>query len=192
MKLQQGTQGIGTMIAETPQAVASLLETLWAMGQDIVLQEYIRESKGRDIRAIVVGNPRRRGHAPHRQGRASFARTCTAAGSAQGQARPALHAAPPSRRRGPWGSRSRASTCSRAPSGPKILEINSSPGLEGIERASGVDVATAIVQHAERFVRRGKGRRSKRAVDARILEAIELERTVAKVRAPRSGRTAAR
>jgi ribosomal protein S6--L-glutamate ligase len=55
VKLQQGTQGIGTMIAETPQAVASLLETLWAMGQDIVLQEYIRESKGKDIRAIVIG-----------------------------------------------------------------------------------------------------------------------------------------
>src|SRR5499427_1122981 len=56
MKLQQGTQSIGTMIAETPQAVTSLLETLWTMGQDIVLQEYIRESKGRDIRAIVVGS----------------------------------------------------------------------------------------------------------------------------------------
>src|SRR5262252_10838581 len=55
VKLQQGTQGIGTMIAETPQAVHSLLETFWAMGQDIVLQEYVRESKGRDIRAIVVG-----------------------------------------------------------------------------------------------------------------------------------------
>jgi ribosomal protein S6--L-glutamate ligase len=76
-------------------------------------------------------------------------------------------------------------------SGPKILEINSSPGLEGIERASGVDVATAIVQHAERVVTRHKGRR-KRAVDARILDAIELERTVAKVRPPRSGRQAAR
>src|ERR1700733_2249985 len=45
VKLQQGTQGIGTMIAETPQAVSSLLETLWAMGQDIILQEYISESK---------------------------------------------------------------------------------------------------------------------------------------------------
>src|SRR5215470_4595478 len=55
VKLQQGTQGIGTMIAETPQAVHSLLETFWAMGQDIVLQEYVRESKGRDVRVIVVG-----------------------------------------------------------------------------------------------------------------------------------------
>src|ERR1035438_1950002 len=55
LKLQQGAQGIGTMIAETPQAVTSLLETLWAMGQDIILQQYIAEAKGRDLRAIVVG-----------------------------------------------------------------------------------------------------------------------------------------
>src|SRR6201999_4658021 len=55
IKLHQGTQGIGTMIADTPQAVSSLLETLWAMGQDIILQEYIAESRGRDYRAIVVG-----------------------------------------------------------------------------------------------------------------------------------------
>src|ERR1700723_3312980 len=55
VKLQQGAQGIGTMIAETPQAVTSLLETLWAMGQDIILQEYIAEAKGRDLRVLVVG-----------------------------------------------------------------------------------------------------------------------------------------
>ena len=55
VKLQQGAQGIGTMIAETPQAVTSLLETLWAMGQDIILQQYIAEAKGRDLRAIVAG-----------------------------------------------------------------------------------------------------------------------------------------
>ena len=65
--------------------------------------------------------------------------------------------------------------------GPKILEINSSPGLEGIERASGVDVATAIVQHAERFVARRKGSK-RRSVDARISDAIELERVGAKTR----------
>src|SRR3984893_4341855 len=55
VKLQQGAQGIGTMIAETPQAVTSLLETLWAMGQDIVLPQYIAAAKGRDLRALVVG-----------------------------------------------------------------------------------------------------------------------------------------
>ena len=159
MKLQQGTQGIGTMIAETPQAVTSLLETLWAMGQDIILQEYIAESKGRDFRAIVVGG--RVVAAMRRQAKA-------------GEFRSNLHRGglgvrvdlDPRYRRGghrgdaaSWGSRSRASTCSRRASGPKILEINSSPGLEGIERASGIDVAGAIIAHAERWLARRKHRK---------------------------------
>jgi ribosomal protein S6--L-glutamate ligase len=158
VKLQQGAQGIGTMIAETPQAVTSLLETLWAMGQDIVLQQYIAEAKGRDIRAIVVGG--RVVAAMRRQAKA-------------GEFRSNLH-------RGGLGLRvaldpryRRAAIAATAVmglemagvdlletrEGPKILEINSSPGLEGIERASGVDVAGAIVRHAERFLAKRKHRK---------------------------------
>jgi ribosomal protein S6--L-glutamate ligase len=176
VKLQQGTQGIGTMIAETPQAVGSLLETLWAMGQDIVLQEYVHESKGRDVRAIVVGS----------RVVAVMRRTAKA-----GEFRSNLH-------RGGLGLKVKldrrysaaAVSASRAmgleiagvdmlegASGPKILEINSSPGLEGIERASGVDVATAIVMHAERFVTRHKSR-PKRELDERISAAVEKERVL--------------
>ncbi len=155
VKLQQGSQGIGTMIAETPQAVASLLETLWAMGQDIILQQYIRESKGRDVRAIVVG------------GRvvAAMRRTAKA-----GEFRSNLH-------RGGLGVgitlRRDYRLCAVASarvmglevagvdmvetrSGPKVLEINSSPGLEGIERASGIDVARKIISYAERMVSRSR------------------------------------
>jgi ribosomal protein S6--L-glutamate ligase len=159
VKLQQGAQGIGTMIAETPQAVTSLLETLWAMGQDIILQEYISESKGRDYRAIVVGG--RVVATMRRQAK-------------KGEFRSNLH-------RGGAGVRvkmdkrySQAAVASvkvmglevagvdmlEGRDGPKILEINSSPGLEGIERTSGVDVAGAIILHAERFLERRKGRRS--------------------------------
>jgi ribosomal protein S6--L-glutamate ligase len=158
VKLQQGAQGIGTMIAETPQAVTSLLETLWAMGQDIVLQQYIAEAKGRDLRAIVVGG--RVVAAMRRQAKA-------------GEFRSNLH-------RGGLGvSAELDPRCRRAAiaatrvmglevagvdmletrEGPKILEINSSPGLEGIERASGIDVAEAIVQQAERFLARRKHRK---------------------------------
>jgi ribosomal protein S6--L-glutamate ligase len=189
VKLQQGTQGIGTMIAETPQAVASLLETLWAMGQDIVLQEYIRESKGRDIRAIVVGT----------RVVAVMRRTAKA-----GEFRSNLH-------RGGLGIKvkldrrysSAAVAATRAMGleiagvdmlegmgGPKILEINSSPGLEGIERASGVDVATAIVKHAERFVARHKSTR-KRSTEDRMAE-VDQERAVVKVRSSKSSRQAYR
>jgi ribosomal protein S6--L-glutamate ligase len=164
VKLQQGTQGIGTMIAETPQAVTSLLETLWAMGQDIILQQYIAEAKGRDLRAIVVG------------GRviASMRRQAKA-----GEFRSNLH-------RGGLGVRAplpdsyrRAAVAAtrvmglevagvdmlETREGPKILEINSSPGLEGIERASGIDVAMAVVAHAERYLARRGRRRSRLTLD---------------------------
>jgi ribosomal protein S6--L-glutamate ligase len=174
IKLQQGTQGIGTMIAETPQAVHSLLETFWAMGQDIVLQEYVRESKGRDIRVIVVG------------GRvvASMRRVAKA-----GEFRSNLHRGG----RGdkvtlPRAYRSVAIRAAKAmglevagvdmlegKNGPKILEINSSPGLEGVERASGVDVAGAIIQHAERYAAEHRNI-SRRALDQRLLDVIQDER----------------
>jgi ribosomal protein S6--L-glutamate ligase len=149
------------MIAETPQAVTSLLETLWAMGQDIILQEYIAESKGRDYRALCVG------------GRvvASMRRQAK-----KGEFRSNLH-------RGGLGVRVELPKVYRLAAtaavkvmglevagvdmlegrdGPKILEINSSPGLEGIERTSGLDVAGAIIAHAEKFLARRKERRAGR------------------------------
>lgn len=193
VKLQQGAQGIGTMIAETPQAVTSLLETLWAMGQDIILQEYIAESKGRDYRAIVVG------------GRvvASMRRQAKA-----GEFRSNLH-------RGGLGMRVRmdkryvqAATAAvkvmglevagvdmlEGRDGPKILEINSSPGLEGIERTSGVDVAGAILAHAERFVaRRSQRRLGKDAVieDERRSRRLRHEEDTTPLTRTRSARRAA-
>ncbi len=175
VKLQQGTQGIGTMIAETPQAVHSLLETFWAMGQDIVLQEYIRESKGRDIRVIVVGG----------KVIAAMRRTAKA-----GEFRSNLH-------RGGKGAavripRSYSSVAIRATTamglevagvdllegrhGPKVLEINSSPGLEGIETSTGIDVAGALVSHAERYAEE-HGKVSRKVLDERIFGAIQHERT---------------
>ena len=181
VKIQQGTQGIGTMIAETPQAVSSLLETLWAMGQDIVLQEYIRESKGRDIRTIVVG------------GRvvASMRRTAKA-----GEFRSNLHRGGLAMKVAlPKEFQKAAVAATRVMGlevagvdmleglkGPKILEINSSPGLEGIERASGVDVASAIVVHAERFLGRDHKRHTSRSVLGRIHAVLKDERGPARIR----------
>jgi ribosomal protein S6--L-glutamate ligase len=161
VKLQQGAQGIGTMIAETPQAVTSLLETLWAMGQDIILQEYIAESKGRDYRAIVVGgrvvaSMRRQAKAGefrsnlHRGGlgvRVNMDRRYVLAATAAAKV---------------MGLEVAGVDMLEGNDGPKILEINSSPGLEGIERTSGVDVAGAILAHAERFVVRRKKRRARK------------------------------
>jgi ribosomal protein S6--L-glutamate ligase len=174
VKLQQGTQGIGTMIAETPQAVHSLLETFWAMGQDIVLQEYVRESKGRDVRVIVVGGrvvaAMRRVAKPgefrsnlHRGGKGDKVVLPKSYRSV------AIHATKA------MGLEVAGVDMLESRTGPKILEINSSPGLEGIERASGVHVAVAVVQHAERYAEAQKSL-SKRALNQRILEVITDER----------------
>jgi ribosomal protein S6--L-glutamate ligase len=174
VKLQQGTQGIGTMIAETPQAVHSLLETFWAMGQDIVLQEYVRESKGRDIRVIVVGGrvvaSMRRVAKPgefrsnlHRGGKGDRVTLLKSYRNV------AIHAAKA------MGLEVAGVDMLEGKNGPKILEINSSPGLEGIERASGVDVAGAIIQHAERYAEL-HGRISLKLLNQRLHDVIQDER----------------
>jgi ribosomal protein S6--L-glutamate ligase len=138
--------------------VTSLLETLWAMGQDIVLQQYIAEAKGRDIRAIVVGG--RVVAAMRRQAKAGEFRSNLHRGGLglrvaldQRYRRAAIAAT------AVMGLEMAGVDMLETREGPKILEINSSPGLEGIERASGVDVAGAIVRHAERFLAKRKHRK---------------------------------
>jgi ribosomal protein S6--L-glutamate ligase len=150
VKLQQGAQGIGTMIAETPQALTSLLETLWAMGQDIILQEYISESKGRDIRAFVVGGKviasmRRQAKAGEFRSNLHRGGEGVAVGLDREYARTAVLAAKI------MGLDVCGVDMLEGRDGPKVLEINSSPGLEGIERTSGVDVATALIKHGEKL-----------------------------------------
>jgi ribosomal protein S6--L-glutamate ligase len=133
------------------------------MGQDIILQEYIAESKGRDYRAIVVGG--RVVAAMRRQAK-------------QGEFRSNLHRGGHGVRvllERPYRIAAVAATrvmglevagvdMLEGKGGPKILEINSSPGLEGVERASGVDVAAAIIVHAERYLEQRTRRRARRDV----------------------------
>ena len=176
VKLQQGTQGIGTMIAETSQAVHSLLETLWAMGQDIVLQEYIRESKGRDIRAIVVGG--RVVAAMRRQAKPGEFRSNLHRGGKGGHVTlPLAYRRVAIKATRAMGLEVAGVDMLESKSGPKILEINSSPGLEGIERATTVDVAGAIVEHAEQYVRLHKSS-LKRTLERRIVGVVDDERAV--------------
>jgi ribosomal protein S6--L-glutamate ligase len=161
IKLQQGTQGIGTMIAETPQAVSSLLETFWAMGQDILLQEYIAESKGKDFRAIVVGG--RVVAAMRRQAKkGEFRSNLHRGGMAAGVDLPPAYVKAAVAAAKVMGLEVAGVDMLEGKRGPKILEINSSPGLEGVERASGIDVATAIVIHAERFLSRRSSRKTRK------------------------------
>ena len=170
VKLQQGTQGIGTMIADTEQAVHALLETFWAMGQDIVLQEYVRESKGRDVRIIVVGGKvvaAMRRQAKKGEFRANLHR----GGHGTNVTLPAAYKRIAVKAAEVMGLEVSGVDLLEGKAGPRILEINSSPGIEGIERATGVDVAGAIVEHIEKFARKNKRRRMGKATVAQIIGA---------------------
>ncbi len=150
IKLQHGTQGVGTMIAESSRAVHASVETFCAMGQELVLQQYVREARGRDIRAFVVG------------GRVIAAMRRVAA---KGEFRSNLHRGG-SAERVSLSRRYRACAVKAARliglgvsgvdlletrDGPVVIELNSSPGLENIETVTKIDVATPIIALAERL-----------------------------------------
>jgi len=147
LKLIHGTQGIGVMLAETGEALESILHTLWSLGQNILIQEFVAESRGRDVRALVVGD--RVVAAMKRTARiGDFRSNIHRGGSGRivglssAHERLALHAARI------LGLEVAGVDMLESCTGPKVIEINSSPGFEGLEKATGLDIAGAIVQHA--------------------------------------------
>ncbi len=151
VKLIRGTQGVGVMLAHTLTEVQGILDTFWDLGQEIVLQEFIRESKGRDVRALVVGD--RVVGAMRRQAKK------------KGEFRSNIHrggegipiALTPEYERAAVkaaqvvGLEVAGVDMLESETGPKIMEVNSSPGFEGLEAATGKDIAGMIIDHAIAF-----------------------------------------
>ena len=153
IKLLKGTQGVGVMKAESPEGVESIMDTLWGLGQNIILQEFIAESMGRDLRAIVVGGElvaAMRRTAKKGEFRSNLHRGGNGQRVELGQlyARAALDAARI------MGLGVAGVDLLESKDGPRVIEVNSSPGLRGVERATGIDVAQRIIAHAERLVQR--------------------------------------
>ncbi|MEC4091638.1 30S ribosomal protein S6--L-glutamate ligase [Pseudoalteromonas rubra] len=162
IKLLEGTQGIGVVLAETRKAAESVIEAFMGLKANIMVQEYIKEAGGADIRCFVIGDKviaamKRQAQEGefrsnlHRGGSASLIRitpeerkTAVAAAKAMG-----LNVA--------------GVDLLRSERGPLVMEVNSSPGLEGIEKATGKDIAGMIVEFMEknaaskRTATRGKG-----------------------------------
>jgi ribosomal protein S6--L-glutamate ligase len=149
VKLLQGTQGIGVVLAESQMAASSVIEAFHGLEQDILIQKFIREANGADIRALVVGN--KVAAAMKRQAASGeFRSNMHRGGSARKMRLPAEY-----RRTAVAAARVLGLTVAgvdllESDEGPMVMEVNSSPGLEGIQKTTGVDVADLIIEHIER------------------------------------------
>jgi len=151
IKLLEGTQGLGVVLAETDNAAESVLEAFNGLKARVIAQEFIKEAKGADIRVFivdgeVVGAMKRQGKEGefrsnlHRGGSAEIIKLSIDEKNA------ALKAARV------MGLGVAGVDLLQSARGPLILEVNSSPGLEGIESATGVDIAGKIIHYLERHV----------------------------------------
>ena len=164
IKLLQGTQGVGVMLVESPSSAESVIDTMSGLQQDVILQQYIGESRGSDIRAFVIGN--QVVAAMRRQARLGEFRSNIHRG---GEGVPITLKEPIKRLAinavKAVGLAVAGVDILESLTGPKVIEVNSSPGFEGIEKATGLNIAKLMVRHALETVRtqkkRGRGGRSR-------------------------------
>jgi ribosomal protein S6--L-glutamate ligase len=147
IKLSRGTQGVGVMIASTLAEVRSILDTFWDLGQEIVLQEFIQESRGRDVRALVVGD-RVVGAMRRQAKRGEFRSNLHRGGEGKAVKLSSEYVQAAVRAAQIIGLEVAGVDILESNQGPKIMEVNSSPGLEGVERATHRDIAGAVIEHA--------------------------------------------
>ncbi len=154
LKLLQGTQGVGVMLVESREAIESVLQAFWSLGHTIMLQEFIAESKGKDVRAFVVGD--RVVAAMRRQAKIGEFRSNIHRG---GLGR-SITLSPEEERVVVAAAKAMGLHCAgvdylESNQGPKIIEINASPGYQGLEQATRADIAGSIVEFAAEYAREG-------------------------------------
>lgn len=151
IKLVEGTQGNGVVLAEKASASRSVIEAFRGLYANFIVQEFIAEAKGADLRALVIG--RKVVAAMKRQARpGEFRSNLHRGGHAMAVSLSNAEAETAVRAAAVMGLAVAGVDLLRSKQGPLVLEVNSSPGLEGIETASGVDVASAMIEYAERQV----------------------------------------
>ncbi|HEX9776979.1 MAG TPA: 30S ribosomal protein S6--L-glutamate ligase [Geopsychrobacteraceae bacterium] len=157
IKLLEGTQGIGVVLAETGQAAESVIEAFRGLKEHILVQEFIKEAQGADLRCLVIGDKvvaamKRQGQEGefrsnlHRGGSASIARLTPEERSTAVRAARIM------------GLNVAGVDLLRSNHGAVVMEVNSSPGLEGIETATDKDIAGQIIAFIEKQAKPGKTR----------------------------------
>jgi ribosomal protein S6--L-glutamate ligase len=157
VKLIEGTQGVGVILAETKKAAQAVIEAFRGLDANILVQEYIKEAGGSDIRCFVVGG--RVVATMKRQAAAGeFRSNLHRGGTAE-----KIKITPEERSTAVRAARTMGLNIAgvdllRSNHGPVVMEVNSSPGLEGIEKSTGVDVAGKIIEFIEKNAKAGKQR----------------------------------
>jgi len=157
LKLLEGTQGRGVVLAETIKAAESVVDAFQELGADFLVQEFIKEAGGSDIRAFVIG---RRVYAAMQRTAADgeFRSNLHRGGSAQLIKLTPAERATAVKSAQTLGLKVAGVDMLRSSRGPLVMEVNSSPGLGGIEEATGKDVAREVIRFVEVAVAEQKPR----------------------------------
>jgi len=157
IKLLEGTQGIGVVLGETHDAAASIIQAFGGVKTNILIQEFVKEAMGEDIRCLVVGDKvvaamRRRGKEGDFRSNLHRGGTAEAIKISPAERQTAVSAA------SIMGLNFCGVDLLRSNHGPVVMEVNSSPGLEGIENTTGINVAGKVIQFIERNAKPGRTR----------------------------------
>lgn len=151
IKLLEGTQGIGVVLAETNKAAESVIDAFWGLQSNILIQEFINEARGSDIRCFLIGG--KVVAAIQRQAReGEFRANLHRGGKAVAVKLTSEERAMATRAAKAIGLDVAGVDILRSDRGPLVIEVNSSPGLEGIETTSGKDIATEMIKYIEENV----------------------------------------
>jgi ribosomal protein S6--L-glutamate ligase len=155
MKLLRGTQGTGVIYAESKASIESTLETIWSLGEDILVQRFIAESKGKDVRVLVIGGKARaamRRVAPEGEFRSNIHRGAVG----QPVKLTKVHERIAVRAAAAVGLDLAGVDILESAAGPMVIEVNASPGFEGLEEATKQNVAGMFIEAARQAARKGR------------------------------------
>jgi len=172
IKLLEGTQGKGVVLAETNKAAESVIDAFKSLRANILVQEFIKEAQGKDIRCFVidgkvVGSIQREAVAGEFRANLHLGGTASSIKITTEERKIAVSAAKI------MGLKVAGVDLIRSENGPKVLEINSSPGLEGIENITEKDIAGLMIECIEKEIRSGK--KKEKEVDIRNPQKLKVQ-----------------
>ena len=155
VKLLEGTQGIGVVLGETQKAAESIIQAFAGVGTNILTQQFIKEAGGSDVRCFVIGD--KVVAAMKRQGKeGDFRSNLHRGGSAEPVKITAIERKTATLAAKTMGLRVCGVDLLRGNQGPVVMEVNSSPGLEGLEKSTEIDVAGKMIEYLEKTYKEGR------------------------------------